>query len=123
MCALLTGVQTCALPIYRVTGRIRDAKPANTSFTLTANYGTSQTIQTIEDHELDLADDGSFELWIDDGADEARQNRLVTRPGVKFLFVRDSIMDWRSEERRVGKECVSTCRYRGLPFSYKKKTT
>src|SRR3546814_9565163 len=46
---------------YRVTGRIRDAKPANTSFTLTANYGTSQTIQTIEDHELDLADDRSEE--------------------------------------------------------------
>lgn len=81
---------------YRVTGRIRDAKPANISFTLTANYGTSQTIQTIEDHELDLAGDGSFELWIDDGTGEAR-NRLVTRPGVKFLFVRDSIMDWAVE--------------------------
>src|SRR3546814_19947018 len=23
---------------------------------------------------------------------------------------------WRSEERSVGKECVSTCRYRGSPF-------
>src|SRR3546814_20413615 len=28
----------------------------------------------------------------------------------------------RSEERRVGKECVSTCRYRWSPFHYKKKT-
>src|SRR3546814_17912661 len=28
----------------------------------------------------------------------------------------------RSEERRVGKECVSTCRYRGSPYPYKKKT-
>src|SRR3546814_19657132 len=27
----------------------------------------------------------------------------------------------RSEERRVGKECVSTCRYRGSPDHYKKK--
>src|SRR3546814_17831699 len=27
----------------------------------------------------------------------------------------------RSEERRVGKECVSTCRYRGSPEHYKKK--
>src|SRR3546814_6801303 len=26
----------------------------------------------------------------------------------------------RSEERRVGKECVSTCRSRGLPYHYKK---
>src|SRR3546814_11992737 len=27
----------------------------------------------------------------------------------------------RSEERRVGKECVSTCRYRWSPYTYKKK--
>src|SRR3546814_19872533 len=27
----------------------------------------------------------------------------------------------RSEERRVGKECASTCRYRGSPYTYKKK--
>src|SRR3546814_164342 len=27
----------------------------------------------------------------------------------------------RSEERRVGKECVSMCRYRGAPYHYKKK--
>src|SRR3546814_18249668 len=27
----------------------------------------------------------------------------------------------RSEERRVGKECVSKCRSRGLPYHYKKK--
>src|SRR3546814_19495644 len=27
---------------------------------------------------------------------------------------------FRSEERRVGKECVSTCRYRGSAYHYKK---
>src|SRR3546814_16390100 len=27
----------------------------------------------------------------------------------------------RAEERRVGKECVSPCRYRGSPYHYKKK--
>src|SRR3546814_12153709 len=26
---------------------------------------------------------------------------------------------WRSEERRVGKECVRTCRSRGSPYHYK----
>src|SRR3546814_19339715 len=33
------------------------------------------------------------------------------------------ILDWRSEERRVGKEGVSTCRSRWWPYHYKKKTT
>src|SRR3546814_15295247 len=30
-------------------------------------------------------------------------------------------MSKRSEERRVGKECVSTCRFRWSPYHYKKK--
>src|SRR3546814_16438550 len=29
----------------------------------------------------------------------------------------------RSEERRVGKECVRTCRFRRAPYHYKKKKT
>src|SRR3546814_16059263 len=29
--------------------------------------------------------------------------------------------EYRSEERRVGKECVSTCRSRGSPYNSKKK--
>src|SRR3546814_17645915 len=28
---------------------------------------------------------------------------------------------WRSDERRVGKECVSTCRSRWSPYNYKTK--
>src|SRR3546814_13448510 len=31
--------------------------------------------------------------------------------------------DHRSEERRVGKECVRTCRSRGSPYTEKKKKT
>src|SRR3546814_18495368 len=33
----------------------------------------------------------------------------------------DAAHDVRSEERRVGKECVSTCRSRWSPYHYKKK--
>src|SRR3546814_17635580 len=39
--------------------------------------------------------------------------------GVKVV---KSVDDVRSEERRVGKECVSTCRYRWSPYHKKKKT-
>src|SRR3546814_11362075 len=38
--------------------------------------------------------------------------------GPLAVFVRH-----RSEERRAGKECVSTCRSRGSPYHRKKKTT
>src|SRR3546814_18189994 len=55
-------------------------------------------------------------------------------PGPRHLITRmspsrgahDSELDpvgslWSSEERRVGKECVSTCRSRWLRYTYKKK--
>src|SRR3546814_14281150 len=35
----------------------------------------------------------------------------------------DNMRRQRSEERRVGKECVSTCRSRWSPYHYKTKTT
>src|SRR3546814_14232172 len=35
---------------------------------------------------------------------------------------KQSVSLTRSEERRVGKECVSTCRSRWSPYHYKKKT-
>src|SRR3546814_16469581 len=79
-CALVTGVQTCALPI----------EPA------------------------DLCRPG---LRGGDG-ELPRLHRL--RPGLHRLDFRR--LGWqRSEERRVGKEGVSTCRSRWSPYHYKKK--
>src|SRR3546814_13336375 len=41
------------------------------------------------------------------------------RRAAKIRILRQKIS--RSEERRVGKECVSTCRSRWSPYHYKKK--
>src|SRR3546814_19940156 len=43
--------------------------------------------------------------------------------GVNFLIamLAYSVFAARSEERRVGKECVSTCRSRWSPYHYKNK--
>src|SRR3546814_3655170 len=72
-CALVTGVQTCALPI---------------------SCGEERACQAVLLH---LAGGGEGKLLLGGEADEARH--LV-----------------RSEERRVGKECVSTCRSRWSPY-------
>ncbi|MCK9540790.1 MAG: hypothetical protein M0R03_02015 [Novosphingobium sp.] len=82
---------------YRVHGKPAGKVAANISFTLTANYGTSQTVQTIEHHDLQLDADGGFVITIDDTPAEGRPNHMTTRPGTKFLFVRDSLMDWAAE--------------------------
>src|SRR3546814_7823780 len=69
-CALVTGVQTCALPIYASCGRrtIGTGSPSGPSTT-----------------------------------------RLI---GSALCMANT----YRSEERRVGKECVSTCRSRWSPY-------
>src|SRR3546814_6160049 len=68
-CALVTGVQTCALPIYASTTLMID--------TLT------KVVEAFERNGIELIGEN-------------------TR---------------RSEERRVGKECVSTCRSRWSPYN------
>src|SRR3546814_4012581 len=83
-CALVTGVQTCALPI------------------LQRNWiGRS------------VGADIDFEI---EGHSE-KVTVFSTRPDTLYgatFFVVDP--DSRSEERRVGKECVSTCRSRWSPY-------
>src|SRR3546814_2077128 len=79
-CALVTGVQTCALPIYSISARIMALMGAEMLFFPTA-IGS-------EPYDADL--------------DTSRMWRRA--------------MLGRSEERRVGKECVSTCRSRWSPY-------
>src|SRR3546814_4415621 len=86
-CALVTGVQTCALPISRrsLLGR---GELRLQSLHLVRQVG----VLTLGDVEL-------VRRRLD-GAVDAGQR----------------LFEVRSEERRVGKECVSTCRSRWSPY-------
>src|SRR3546814_5724574 len=88
-CALVTGVQTCALPIcLRLTGLYQKA----------------------------VVDDMAF---VDDSGD-LKKNTLVPEDASNDITIGALHYDYdtdfgRSEERRVGKESVSTCRSRWSP--------
>src|SRR3546814_14293586 len=79
-CALVTGVQTCALPIL-----------------------------------LDTIDVG--------GPTVRATSRRCWRRRSRAAFPSPKFRGARSEERRVGKECVSTCRSRWSPYHEKKKNS
>src|SRR3546814_1333243 len=100
-CALVTGVQTCALPI---------------SFDWVCSPNDTHACRV--------------RAYV--------RNGIVTRLGSTYdyqnyadLYGNKATVNWnprqcakgytRSEERRVGKECVSTCRSRWSPYHYKKK--
>src|SRR3546814_10117613 len=78
-CALVTGVQTCALPIFIVEIKVSRA---------------------------DLHGDGKWP----DYCDWCDRFYWALAAGLD-----PAILETRSEERRVGKECVSTCRSRWSP--------
>src|SRR3546814_6187301 len=81
-CALVTGVQTCALPIS-VALRVDLEAPTPVVLITPAPAGSND--------------------W------------QLRRPYVRLAGV-DQATGSRSEERRVGKECVSTCRSRWSPY-------
>src|SRR3546814_2775965 len=90
-CALVTGVQTCALPISLMileTEEHAKARGATIHARLLGSGITSDGYHIVAPHPEGL------------GA-----ARAMTRA-----------IEMRSEERRVGKECVSTCRSRGSPY-------
>src|SRR3546814_5530745 len=80
-CALVTGVQTCALPI---SGLALASAAARTP-----------------------SQEGTFNAAV--RGNKERHGRLFGRAAGRAS-------EDRSEERRVGKECVSTCRSRWSPY-------
>src|SRR3546814_15034011 len=46
----------------------------------------------------------------------SRQEGLIRTEGIELINKKDVLTYQRSEERRVGKECVSTCRSRWSPY-------
>src|SRR3546814_4368419 len=90
-CALVTGVQTCALPISCPDGGIG----RRTSFRSWRSQGRGGSSPLLGTRDL--------------------SGNVRERPASGWFS-----STFRSEERRVGKECVSTCRSRWSPYHYKK---
>ncbi len=82
---------------YVVRGQRMPGGVANVTYTLVANTATSVTLASLEDRDVVTNPDGSFEITIDDQPAGPRTNHLQSQPGVKFLFVRDSLNDWDTE--------------------------
>src|SRR3546814_4444001 len=105
-CALVTGVQTCALPIYRepltvdaVLDSPRVTDPLHLLDCCLVTDGAGAVVMTTAERAKDLKTAPVFVLGHGESA---------TNSNINYM---------RSEERRVGKECVSTCRTRWPPYT------
>src|SRR3546814_20098053 len=83
----------------------------------------------ISDWSSDVCSSDQHGLWMDSGRMPLRpslRGRAIGLVGMGAIgrAVADRLAPFgRSEERRVGKACVSTCRSRWSPDHYKKKQT
>src|SRR3546814_3441490 len=95
-CALVTGVQTCALPISKV------------------NAGGSPTEQVINRHRDQFGSEYRFSTEGPHPIESLREEG--DHDHFEYHQIVKKHLEGRSEERRVGKECVSTCRSRWSPY-------
>src|SRR3546814_18344335 len=113
-CALVTGVQTCALPIYIVLW-LDDAPPPAAAVPIhaRADLPGRSTVPPGRLAVSALTGEGVAALW---KALAVRAADVLPRLDQPVLNRRQRDLcrqaPGRSEERRVGKECVSTCRSR-----------
>src|SRR3546814_4339491 len=93
-CALVTGVQTCALPISQTS---RLSLPVASFEELLSDYERKERVEAKK-------------------ARKRVQNTILKQVIAREAIEIDAESLDRSEERRVGKECVSTCRSRWSPY-------
>src|SRR3546814_7913157 len=94
ICALVTGVQTCALPIW-----LPPFQPAHSWRAISSRKHCDRTWSC---HARQFHENCGHE-------DNRPGHGMTSLPDPSQPLTRDEA---RSEERRVGKECVSTCRSR-----------
>src|SRR3546814_1257707 len=103
-CALVTGVQTCALPIWSGSPTVRTVRSPRCWASVSTPSPCSQTsTETASPRRRPRG---------------AAHHQLGSRAGhhdLARVAAVELIEQERSEERRVGKECVSTCTSRWSP--------
>src|SRR3546814_8112816 len=99
-CALVTGVQTCALPICA----------------LVSPDFARQFSATLKNCDVVEVGAGMHYLQEDHPSRIAEGVIDLIARGTEAVPSQPGALPGRSEERRVGKECVSTCRSRWSPY-------
>src|SRR3546814_15385174 len=134
----MTGFQTFAMPIYMDPGIYTIAEALRDSGYKTAHIGKwhlspnpgrghIESRYNAENHGFDFVIGGDYLPGPPDYYSPYKNKIRTLEPGDEGEYLNerlaneainwiDSVKETRSEERRVGKECVSTCRSRWSPY-------
>src|SRR3546814_20407248 len=118
MCALVTGMQTCALPIFP----LESDPPLHSAYRTFLNPVFSPKVTNRLDAKIREYARGYVEGFRAKGKIDFLQEFAFEFPIKVFLELMGlppaQVKQFlaRSEERRVGNECFITCRFRGSPY-------
>src|SRR3546814_18737622 len=123
-CALVTGVQTCALPISVATRPDKPKDVPGFTYVKAALMGGDGRYGAADRPYLDYYKDvvtggqraGAFIAGDHLFVNNIRGAGIQTPPASDLGHFHFGYDAFRSEERRVGQECVSTCRSRWSPY-------
>jgi hypothetical protein len=80
---------------YAVHGKRHANPPSDVSYTLVADTNTSITVGLLGQADIVADPDGSFVITLDDKPAGGRRNHIQITPDAQYLFIRDSLGDWR----------------------------
>lgn len=83
---------------YEVSGQRQDEPSTYVTFQLVGNSTTSATLASLEQLDMEIADDGSYTLTLDGTPADGRRNHIMIPPGTLYLFIRDSMGDWATQQ-------------------------
>lgn len=83
---------------YEVRGQRQDRPSTYVTFQLVGNSTTSQTLGSLEQLEMEVAADGAYRLTLDARPADGRPNHMTIPPGTLYLFIRDSMGDWETQQ-------------------------
>lgn len=83
---------------YEVHGE-RQVEPSTyVTFQLVGNSCTSQTLASLEQLDMEIDADGRYVLTLDSTPANGRRNHMTIPPGTLYLFIRDSMGDWETQQ-------------------------
>src|SRR3546814_9211917 len=118
-CTLVTGVKRCALAIYlllMVLGGLLDGRTAGSTGVLRAQSGDLLVFSSTSEDSLVRSRLGPDARSAVEGIDGVAQVGGLGSVQLGARLDDRGPRDLRSEERRVGQECVSTCSSRWSPY-------
>lgn len=79
---------------YELIGQRREPRTSYVAYTLIGNAALTMALVNLEGSDVQVDADGRYRITIGPEPANGRPNHLQTRPGTRYLFIRDCRNDW-----------------------------